>query len=1042
MQKNFLAIEKFQRRVEELCERRYFSRQSIAPFVSMPGSCPADEAYHEIPEKIEGEAFGLDDMFSGRDCYLWLEKRLCLPEPREDSQVAILFDMSETGSGGRSAEGLLYVDGICYQGIDANHREVIFTEEAGKEVRLTFLLWTGLEEGGSRKNMHHRLKQADIAYLHKKTDELYYYGRAITGTLELLGEENENYQNLIAVLERALRCIDWDSERFYESADQAWQVLMKELNRLEKHTEVTVHAVGHTHIDLAWLWRLKHTREKAQRSFSTVLHLMDQYREYRFLQSQPQLYKFVKEDNPKLYERIRAKIQEGAWEPDGGMWVEADCNIPSGESLVRQFLYGTRFMEQEFGKKCEFLWLPDVFGYSWALPQILKQCEIDTFMTIKIGWNQYNTFPCDLFKWRGMDGTEILTYFISTPDDGEPDEVRSSTYNGVITPYTVKKCWKRFKNKELSKDVLFAFGYGDGGGSANRDMLELGRAIDRLPGMPHVKQSPAGEFFRKIHDQVEHTDQYVHTWDGELYFELHRGTYTSQSRTKRYNRRLEHMLGQSEWLSSLLYLQKGEYPWQELHDSWECVLLHQFHDIIPGSSIHEVYEDAQKSYRRTEEQTALVCEKVLEGLKKETENTYGIYSANSFGGMELVNIPEKRNGSFYDAEGNQLEATGSPEGYDVWMDVKPLSVSNITFVPEDGENKKAEPEDALKNWSIQMDEKRIETPFYSMEWDGSGNLILLYDKEERRSVLGAGGRGNVLEVYEDKPLHFDAWDLDIFHLQKKEIMELAKPAELAEQNERKAVLRFTYLYRKSRVIQDMVVYRDSRRIDFRTQVDWQEDHRILKAAFDTDIRNTEAAYDSQFGHVKRPTHWNQSWDLARFEVCGHKWADLSETGYGVSLLNDCKYGYSVKDSTMRISLLKSAKYPDTEADMGTHLFTYSLYPHRGDLTQGGTIAAANQLNHPAQVLKGAFADTRLLLGLVGEGVMIDAVKKAEDEECLIVRLHECLGGRRRVILYSEYPIQKMIPCNMLEHVCGEPLTGVRVEVEFGPFEIKNFKILL
>ena len=373
----FLTLDKFRQRVRELGEKRYFGHSCIAPFISMEGNLPPDESYKGLPEKVEGPEFGLHDFFVGRDRYLWLERTVKLPEAKEGCETVGLFDFGETGGGYNSGfESLLYVDGHPYQGVDTHHKEVIFRGKEGKEVCLTFLLWTGLEGGGEHTSFYHQCRQADVAYLHKKTDELYYFAKAITETLLLLPPENERYAKLKAALDRTFSCINWDEESFYETAEKAHDMLMDELDRMEKSTEVTVNVVGHTHIDVAWLWRLKHTREKAQRSFSTVLRLMELYDEYIFLQTQPQLYKYVKEDCPELYEKIRQKAAEGKWEPDGGMWVEADCNLSSGEALVRQFLYGTRFLEQEFGKKCEYLWLPDVFGYSWALPQILKQCEI------------------------------------------------------------------------------------------------------------------------------------------------------------------------------------------------------------------------------------------------------------------------------------------------------------------------------------------------------------------------------------------------------------------------------------------------------------------------------------------------------------------------------------------------------------------------------------------------------------------------------------------------------------------------------------------
>lgn len=1032
----FLTLDKFRQRVRELGEKRYFGHSCIAPFISMEGNLPPDESYKGLPEKVEGPAFGLHDFFVGRDRYLWLERTVKLPEAKEGCETVGLFDFGETGGGYNSGfESLLYVDGHPYQGVDTHHKEVIFRGKEGKEVCLTFLLWTGLEGGGEHTSFYHQCRQADVAYLHKKTDELYYFAKAITETLLILPPEDEQYAKLKAALDRTFSCINWDEESFYETAEKAHDMLMDELDRMEKSTEVTVNVVGHTHIDVAWLWRLKHTREKAQRSFSTVLRLMELYDEYIFLQTQPQLYKYVKEDCPELYEKIRQKAAEGKWEPDGGMWVEADCNLSSGEALVRQFLYGTRFLEQEFGKKCEYLWLPDVFGYSWALPQILKQCEINTFMTTKISWNQFNSIPDDLFWWRGIDGSEILTYFVNTPGEGQDMDTRYATYNGMVTPHAVLGSWNKFKNKDLSRDTLISYGYGDGGGGVTRDMLELRRAMDVIPGLPHVKSVQAGEFFRKLHENVENTDRYVHTWDGELYLEYHRGTYTSQACNKKTNRHMENKLVQTEWLSSLAYILGGGYAGQELNDSWECVLLHQFHDIIPGSSIHEVYEDSRINYRAAEERADHVWEEALKTVIQEKEHTYSVYSTNSFGGKELILIPEQEEGSFTDGSGRKLEAQKTEKGYEVQVETEPFAAIPVIFKP--GEKKTAVPKTASS-----FDGSSIETPRYSIAWNEEGQLTRIYDKRMERSVLKEGQLGNVLEVYEDKPINFDAWDIDIFYTQKMERAKLAKAPELVENGSLKAVVRFVFRYHKSVIQQDMTVFRDSGNIDFVTRVDWQETHRLLKAAFYTDIRSVKASYDIQFGHVERPTHWNTSWDWARFEVCGHKWADLSETGYGVSLLNNCKYGYSIKDQAIKLSLLKSAVYPDTEADKGTHEFTYSLYPHEGSVTEGGTIEAASRLNLPAQAVPGQFADQRKIVKVSTDRVQIDAVKKAEDEDCLIVRLHECRGGRGKVKLSSEFPVKKLVPCNLLEHDCGEAVEGAEAVFPITPFEIKTFKMYL
>ncbi len=1038
----FFTRQKLQRRVNELGWRRYFGHTCIAPFIAMEGDLPEDEHYKGMPEKIEGGEFNVNDMFIGRNRYLWLEKNVTLLEEKEGCEVVGLFDFGNTGHGGNNGfESLLYVDEKPFHGVDTNHGEVVFQDMAGQDVKLTFMLWTGLEGGGIHRDFYHRCQQADLAYLHKKADELYYFGRAILGSLEWMEEDSEHYENLIAALDRSILCIDWHGETFYESVDDAHEVLMTELDRLEKHTNITVNAIGHTHIDVAWLWRLKHTREKAQRSFATVLRLMEQYDEYVFLQTQPQLYQFIKEDCPEMYEQIKRKVAEGKWEAGGGMWVEADCNLSSGESLVRQFLHGTRFFEREFGKKCEYLWLPDVFGYSWALPQILKLCEIDTFMTTKISWNQYNSIPDDLFKWKGIDGTEILTYFIETPEVGQTPKQRFSTYNGLMTPHAVIGNWKKFKNKGLTKETLLSYGYGDGGGGVNREMLEMRRALDKLPGVPNVKTLQAGEFFKKIHSDVDNTDRYVHTWDGELYLEYHRGTYTTQGYNKKMNRYLENKIARVEWLSSVAYVLGGKYAQEQLHDAWEGVLLHQFHDIIPGSSIREVYEDSHVNYEKAEIQTDEAKAIAFDTLLKQQEHTYSVYSTNSFGGKELVYIPETADGCFTDTEGRLLEAQKCECGYEVLVDVKPFAAVIVQFHEEKSPDAGAV-EQAASEQAFTLDGNILETPIYTIAWNANGQLTRIYDKEVNREVLRPGQEGNVLELFEDKPMENDAWDIDIYYTEKMTKVNVSEAPQLVENGNLRAVVRFNYSYHKSTFTQDMIVYANSRRIDFQTHADWHEDHKLLKVAFYTDIRSTKATYDIQFGHVERPTHWNNSWDWARFEVCGHKWADLSETGYGVSLLNDCKYGYSIKDHVIKLSLLRAPKHPDTHADMGEHDITYSLYPHMGSVTEGGTIEAANQLNLPAQVVNGAFADVRSIVKVSDSSIQIDVVKKAEDEDCLIVRMHECHGGRCVTTFTSEYPVKQFVPCNLLEHTTGDGVDDASMELVFKPFEIKTFKLYL
>ena len=601
----FLTLDKLNRRMRELENFRFVNMQTIAPMTAMEGGLGVDDVYHGMPEKIEGGQINIGDEFVGRDRYLWAQKTVTLPEHADGCEVYGLFNFGKTGGGHNSGfESLLYVDGHPYQGVDTNHNDVNFESLAGKTVVLTFMLWTGMEGGGPKRELRHRIQQAEVGYLHSDTDELYYLSKAIVKTIRLLDDGDTVKYSLTKALDRTFNEIDWDADCFYDTVGTALGKLRAELAMLRKETEVTVNVVGHTHIDVAWLWRLKHTREKAQRSFATVLRLMQEFDEYIFLQSQPQLYQYIQKDCPEIYEQMKQRAAEGRWEADGGMWLEADCNISSGESLTRQFLYGMRLLQKEFGHRCEYLWLPDVFGYSWALPQILKGVGIDTFMTTKISWNQFNSMPHDLFKWRGIDGSEVMTYFITTPEVGDFDQSRFADLQRHDQPARRAGQLAQVPRQEpVQRDAA---------------VLRLRRRRRRREpqrcsrcAAPWIscrvcqmsKPTAAGNFFRRMHENLEHTDQYVPVWDGELYLEYHRGTYTSQAWNKMMNRRMEFMLAESEWLSRMAMLAGGAYDQDALVSGWQTILRNQFHDIIPGSSIDEVYRGLPQGVRRGGDQS-------------------------------------------------------------------------------------------------------------------------------------------------------------------------------------------------------------------------------------------------------------------------------------------------------------------------------------------------------------------------------------------------------------------------------------------------------
>ncbi|GEO27464.1 alpha-mannosidase [Alicyclobacillus acidoterrestris] len=1039
----FWTEEKLEARIRELSEYRY---RDVIALTDM--KCKEDEygAVGQRPaEEGEWRPISVGDTWGGRDRYLWITASAAFPASWADRSLLGRFDFGKTGGGNNSGfESLLYVNGQPYQGVDANHQEVFFDKAlAGLTAQLDFRLWSGLEGGGKPTPQKHTVKRAEIAWLDTDVDDLYYTAKAALETAQVLPEEHPDRTQLIEALEQAFRMIDWrvpGSGSFYMSVREARAGLRKGIAGISRHHAVTVTALGHTHIDVAWLWRLKHTREKAARSFSTVLRLMEKYPEYVFLQTQPQLYDYIKQDYPELYEQMKQRVNEGRWEAAGAMWLEADCNLTSGESLVRQILFGTRFFEREFGRKSTYLWLPDVFGYSWALPQILKKSGIDTFMTTKISWNQYNRMPHDTFVWRGMDGSEVLAHFITTPEI-DNKKMWWYTYNGQITPYTVQGIWKRYRDKPVNRELLLSYGYGDGGGGVNREMLEMRRRLEDMPGLPKVQTGRADAYFERLHETVKGAETYVHTWDGELYLEYHRGTYTSQAYNKRKNRELELLYRETEWLSALGCALKQDwqsYACASLHAGWKIILRNQFHDIIPGSSIHEVYEDSREEYQKAEDIARCVWREAANGLVSSgTEDVYTIFNSAPWTASGLVRIKGAfAGGQFVDAKGKAL--TTQVIGGDVLVqveDLPALGFATIRFVSSDGSESLPTPFARADN--------ALTTPHYYIQWNQRGQLDRIYDIEADREVLKSGERGNVFQVFEDKPMMFDAWDIDIFYQEKMREVNDFLGAEVVEEGPLSIKVRFAWKYGQSTITQDLTAYADNRRLDFVTTVDWHEREQLLKVAFPVDIRATEATYDIQFGNVKRPTHWNTSWDQARFETVAHQWVDLSERGYGVSLLNNCKYGHDVKDNVMRLSLIKSATYPDVEADQGKHEFTYALLPHHGDWYEGGTVQAAWFLNNPLIYCEGSTGkDAFSLFQIPAPHVMVDAVKRAEDESKLVVRLHDFSGGRDVIQMTSGLCVKSWQECDLLERPIGEKTTTQRLTFSLNPYEIKTFLVEL
>lgn len=1004
-----------------------------------------DDAYPVDYDDSQWQDFKLWDTWGGYDKVAWFRTTVKIPKHLRGKNLAFFLQPGPRDGGGSTAEGLLYVDGIPVQAVDIWHDEVILEEALCRksELHLALKVWSGVLDTPKFRTF----KQAALIHLDMKTDRFCFLADTLRRCALLLDDNDLRRIRLTKLLNdtfKRVNFLNYPGEEYYQSIYEALDFLQEKMEELGKVEEIkpTVYGVGHSHIDMAWLWRLAATREKASRTFTTVLNLMKQYPEYKFMHSSPQLYQFLKEDYPEIYAEVKKKIEEGRWEITGGMWVESDTNVPSGESLVRQFLYGKHYIKEEFGKETKLLWLPDVFGYSAALPQIMKKSGMKYFMTTKISWNQYNHFPYDTFMWKGIDGSEILTHFITTPEDGS----WYYTYNGHMDPEEVTGVWKNYKDKDKNEDLLIAYGWGDGGGGPTREMIEQSLAMKNIPGIPQVEMSHAEEYFEKLYQNVE--NEQINRWDGELYFEMHRGTYTSQAANKRYNRKSEILLHDIEFLAALgtVLSENTEYPKEVLDRIWERVLLNQFHDILPGSSIRQVYEDTTVDYEKIAKKGA----ELLDTAKKDLAETVHVtcdsiicYNTTGFLRSDYVLVPYDMNitkeTGFADADGI-LDCVPQENGMLVYVtNIPAYGYKTICICEKKTGN----------NELVSISGDCIESPYWTICLNANGEIETLFDKKNQKQV-GCGKAMNVFAAFEDKPQRFDAWDIDIYYKEKPyHAFELVK-RQVVEQGER-AVLRQTWRFNNSVLTQDMIVYAKDARIDFKTVVDWKEKQVFLKTYFPVDIHAQEATYEIQFGNLKRPTHSNTEWDFARFEVPGHRWVDISESGYGVALLNDCKYGYDVQQNVLGLSLIKSAIRPDETADRTEHHFTYSLYPHSGTLEESDVQKKAVELNMPvltATVSGSADAEKGFasysFVSCDSAHVLIDTVKKSEDGKALIVRVYEYKNSKdEHCKLFLGSSIEKVTECNLCEE---EEIPAVwednTISFSIGCYEVKTFKVYM
>ncbi len=946
----------------------------------------------------------------------WFRVETMVPPDWAGREVHFLWDSS--------SEATLWQDGQPLQGLTGSERAngtrpeplrpaYRLTRAAQGGERLTLYVEMACNRlFGIEKRQRYVLEQAEIAAFDREAWDLLWDFVVIADMARELPENTPRAGQALQAGNNMVNVIRLDDRSTWAEARRIAAGFLAAHNGDGQHN---LTAVGYAHLDTAWLWPLAETRRKAVRTFTTTLRLMEDYPDYKFVSAQAVHLDWMKELYPLLYEKLKARILAGQLILAGGAWVEPDCNIPSGEALVRQFLFGQRFYRHEFGITCTEFWNPDVFGYSAALPQIILGAGARYFLTQKLSWNQFNKPTSHTFLWEGLDGSQVLTHF--PPAD---------TYNSMANVTEVLRSSLRFKDHDRARESMLVFGYGDGGCGPTPEMLEQLKRMQDVDGLPRVTQRPVTEFFARCEADIQDPV----TWVGELYFELHRATYTTQARNKRDNRRSELLLRDVEFLAALAnQTRAASYPTAELNRLWKLVLLNQFHDILPGSSITEVYQDSALQYADVLSSGADLRQQALDTLFTPAGLVEELIAVNTLSAprSEVVELPAEQATLQLAASGNPLAiATVPAMGYAV-IDPAIAPAVPVTLVET-------------------ADEFVFENASLRAVFQRDGQLVSLLDRATGRESIAAGAMANHFVFFDDRPNNWEAWDVDIFHLEKRDEVPGARSARVLEAGPLRAALEFEYaLSSQSWLKQVVSLSALSSRLEFANDAEWQERRRFLKVEFPLAIHAEQATYEVQFGHVQRPTHFNTSWDMARFEVCGHKWADLAEPGFGVALLTDSKYGYGAHSNVLRLSLLRGPLSPDPLADLGRHHFRYALYPHAGDFRTAGVVDEGYRFNVPLLLQpahRGPDQPASLSFFQVDQpNVVIDTVKQAEDSADWIVRLYESHGARCRVRLSSPLPVRSVVRCNLLEDE-GDVLPwqdgGVTMDVL--PFKIITLKL--
>ncbi|MFF0766396.1 alpha-mannosidase [Streptomyces sp. NPDC003737] len=1006
------------RRIEERVERVH--NQRIKPAI-YAASVPLDVAAWQAPGEpvpfTEAAAapyapFTMDTPWGPPWGTTWFRMSGRVPENWAGKRVEAVIDLGFVGDWpGNQAEALVHLtDGTPLKAVNPLNQYVPIADPAVGGEEILYLVEAAsnpdiLAGGFARPTPLgdvltagdkplYTFRRADVAVLDEDVWHLDLDLQVLRELMAELGEHDPRRHEILHALDRAMDALDLDDVSGSAAAVRA--VLGPVLSRPAHASAHVVSGVGHAHIDSAWLWPIRETKRKTARTFSNVTSLADEYEEFVFACSQAQQYEWVRDNYPRVWARIQESVKKGQWAPVGGMWVEADGNLPGGEAMARQLVHGKRFFIEHFGVETKGVWLPDSFGYTAAYPQLAKLAGNEWFLTQKISWNQTNKFPHHTFWWEGIDGTRVFTHF--PPVD---------TYNACFSGEEMARAVRNYQEKGSATRSLAPFGWGDGGGGPTREIMERARRLKDLEGSAKVVVEHPDAFFEAARE--EYPDAPV--WVGELYLELHRATYTTQARTKQGNRRSEHLLREAElWATTAaLHAPDWSYPYERLDRLWKTVLLHQFHDILPGSSIAWVHREAEAEYARVAAE--------LEELTAEAVAALG------GGGPRVFNTsPYPR-----------AEVIRTPEGGTAYVEVPagasaPLTGGSAPAAVTAGEN-------VLDNGLVRV------------EVAEDGTLSSVRDLRADREVLA--DPGNLLRLHTDLPNYWDAWDIDKHYRNRYTDLLEADSVTVVENDPLLGAIRVERTFGTgSRITQTITLRAGSPRVDFETEIDWHETEKILKAAFPVDIRAAHSSAEIQFGHIQRPTHTNTTWEAARFEVSGHRWVHIGEPGYGVAVINDSTYGHdvtrTVRDdggttTTVRLSLVRAPRVPDPEADQGRHRFTYSLLP---GASIEDAVAEGYALNLPLRVADSAGAPEPVV-SVDGDGVTVEAVKLADDASGdVVVRLYESRGGRAQGVLRTGFALAGARVTDLLERPLEDAERdadgGVRVVLR--PFQILTLRL--